>query len=149
MASAQPTSKELAADDFEQQKASSTATDENEPKISEHGSSTATNTNLITSGKDLATGESESSMVSSNSVPVGDVVDSERDDTVMVLQDNNLPSWLVLTIDYLRGVSKDNAWQKLVTEFVAFEKSRPPTGVSQIFTPSMKLFNEFKRNYLR
>ena len=45
-------------------------------------------------------------------------------------KDDNLPPWLALMIDYLRGVSEDAAWQDLVTEFVDFEKHYPPNGVS-------------------
>ena len=44
--------------------------------------------------------------------------------------DDNLPSWLTHTIKYLRGVSEEIAWQNLVTEFITFEKSGPPAGVS-------------------
>jgi hypothetical protein len=44
--------------------------------------------------------------------------------------DEDLPPWLTPTIKYLRSVSEENAWQNVVTEFVAFEKSGPPTGVS-------------------
>lgn len=47
--------------------------------------------------------------------------------------DNNLPAWLTQTIKYLRSVSEENSWQNLVTEFVTFEKSGPPPGVSQVF----------------
>lgn len=47
--------------------------------------------------------------------------------------DNNLPAWLTQTIKYLRSVSEEISWQNLVTEFIAFEKSGPPQGVSQVF----------------
>jgi hypothetical protein len=55
--------------------------------------------------------------------------------------DENLPAWLVPMIKYLRGVATDIAWQNLVTEFVEFEKGRPPTGVSLLFPfpPKLKL----------
>jgi hypothetical protein len=48
--------------------------------------------------------------------------------------DDNLPPWLTQTIKYLRGVSEENAWQNLVTEFITFEQSGPPVGVSLIVT---------------
>ena len=44
--------------------------------------------------------------------------------------DDNLPLWLALMIDYLRGVSEDVAWPDLVTEFVDFKKHYPLNGVS-------------------
>ena len=44
--------------------------------------------------------------------------------------DDNLPPWLALMIQYLCGVSEDAAWQDLVTEFVNFKKHHPPNGVS-------------------
>jgi hypothetical protein len=43
---------------------------------------------------------------------------------------DNLPPWLTHIIKYLRGVSEEIAWQNLVTEFITFEKSGPPAGVS-------------------
>ena len=47
--------------------------------------------------------------------------------------DEDLPAWLVPMIGYLRGVAEETAWQDLVTEFVEFEKSNPPAGVSFCF----------------
>lgn len=44
--------------------------------------------------------------------------------------DEDLPGWLVPMMGYLRSVAEDTAWQDLVTEFVKFEKSKPPPGVS-------------------
>jgi hypothetical protein len=41
----------------------------------------------------------------------------------------NLPEWLGTMIDYLRGISTEKSWQTLITEFVLFEKSGPPSGV--------------------
>jgi hypothetical protein len=49
-------------------------------------------------------------------------------------KDNNLPPWLAQPIKYLRGISDETAWQNLVTEFITFEKSGPPTGVSLIMS---------------
>jgi len=46
--------------------------------------------------------------------------------------DEDVPSWLTLMIGYLCGLSEDVAWQTLVTEFINFEKRRPPHGVSSI-----------------
>jgi hypothetical protein len=51
--------------------------------------------------------------------------------------DDNLPPWLMHTIKYLRSVSEENAWQNLLTEFVTFEKSGPPVGVS-LFVPMFR-----------
>lgn len=48
------------------------------------------------------------------------------------IDDKNLPVWLSNMIGFLRQSSQDSAWQALLTEFVAFEKSGPVTGVSQI-----------------
>ena len=70
-------------------------------------------------------------------------------------KDDNLPPWLMLTIEYLRNVSKENAWQNLVTEFITFEKSGPPAGVSLIviamsnITLNIILFLFFHRNCRR
>ena len=74
-------------------------------------------------------------------------VDSEKRDDDIVMgnpepplselylpqNNNNLPAWLTQTIKYLRSVSEEISWQNLVTEFIAFEKSGPPQGVSQVF----------------
>ena len=73
-------------------------------------------------------------------------VDSEKRDDDIVMgnpepplselclpqNDNNLPAWLTQTIKYLRSVSEEISWQNLVTEFITFEKSGPPQGVSQV-----------------
>jgi hypothetical protein len=65
--------------------------------------------------------------------------------------DENLPSWLVVMIKYLRGVAEDTVWQNLVTEFVKFEKGGPPNGVSSfiIFYSSGKLKLTINRTCLR
>ena len=54
----------------------------------------------------------------------------ELNSTLSAQNDEDLPPWLTQKIKYLRSVSEENAWQNVVTEFVAFEKSEPPTGVS-------------------
>ena len=53
--------------------------------------------------------------------------------------DVNLPTWLVVMIKYLCGVTKDVLWQNLVTEFVKFEKSGPPNGVRSLIFISLKV----------
>jgi len=45
----------------------------------------------------------------------------------------DLLAWLVPMIGYLHSISEDTAWQDLVMEFVKFEKSKPPAGVSFCF----------------
>lgn len=49
-------------------------------------------------------------------------------------EDDNLPAFLTVTIESLRGASSEGVWQELVTTLVAFEKSGPPTGVCLTFT---------------
>jgi hypothetical protein len=46
------------------------------------------------------------------------------------LNDEDLPTWLVPMIGYLRGITEDVAWQNLVNTFIAFEKQKPANGVS-------------------
>lgn len=46
--------------------------------------------------------------------------------------DEDLPPWLKPMIGYLRGVTEDVAWQRLVTNFIAFERQQPPIGVSSV-----------------
>ena len=48
---------------------------------------------------------------------------SAGDTDVIMANDTNLPAYLNGMIGYLRGVAPDGAWQDLVTNFVAFEKS--------------------------
>jgi hypothetical protein len=48
--------------------------------------------------------------------------------------DENLPDWLSSTTEYLRGISSDNVWQTLITQFFLFEKSGPPSGVCLLST---------------
>jgi hypothetical protein len=62
----------------------------------------------------------------SNSSPVSEPCLPQNDD--------NLPTWLTHNIEYLRSVSKEKEWQNLVTAFVTFEKSGPPSGVSLVVT---------------
>ena len=45
-------------------------------------------------------------------------------DTDVIMADNtNLSAYLNRMIGYLHGVAPDGAWQDLVTNFIAFEKS--------------------------
>jgi hypothetical protein len=48
--------------------------------------------------------------------------------------DDEAPGWLLEMMEYLRGVVEDNAWHRLLTGFVDFEKRGPPNGVSSVFT---------------
>jgi hypothetical protein len=75
--------------------------------------------------------------------------DFNRSELCLPQNDNDLPPWLTLTIKYLRRVSELNAWQNLVTEFITFEKSGPPAGVSPyrdlgIANPTLTKFFIFK-----
>ena len=70
--------------------------------------------------------DSDMADTATNSIPPDVALAKE---TQALEKDDSLPPWLVQTIGYLRGVSEDQAWQDLVTEFVQFEKSGPPIGV--------------------
>ena len=54
--------------------------------------------------------------------------------TSNAFEDDNLPAFLAVTIEYLQGASAEGVWQDLVTTLVAFEKSGPPSGVRLTFT---------------
>ena len=89
-----------------------------------------------------------------NALPANDVAMSRagfEEAEPEALDDGDLPQWLTSMLDYLRGVALDTAWQDLVKEFLDFEKSCPPNGVSFIFHLSFSLmqFNVLNSTYLR
>jgi len=58
---------------------------------------------------------------------------SNGDPNVIMADDMDLPAYLAVMIGYLRGVAVDEAWQDLVTNFVAFEKAgHAASGVSAV-----------------
>ena len=56
--------------------------------------------------------------------------------------DEELPLWLNPMMGYLHGLTEDMAWQNLVTNFLAFERLQPPSGVSPLFFSFSQVFLE-------
>ena len=75
------------------------------------------------------TGES-----SEGDVVTADAVSNASSSCGTSTEDDNLPPFLAVTIEYLREASAEGVWQDLVTTLVAFEKSGPPSGVRLTFT---------------
>jgi len=58
---------------------------------------------------------------------------SYGDSDVIMADDTDLPAYLAVMIGYLCGVAADEAWQDLVTHFVALEKAgHVASGVSAV-----------------